>query len=106
METLELNTLLDQVTRGTVPSPTRPAAARRDPTSVPTAMVLVVHVIKCTNCNVSTRALNPHVLIRYGERTDHLHSIHYQREATRPYQHLPREVREVHRESPYCEECF
>lgn len=104
---MDMDTLLRQVTLPPTRGATVPRTDRVPPgLNPPQALVLVVSVVRCEGCGHVTRGVNPHMLVRYGARTDHAQSVQHTRADVQRFMHLPREVREWEATSPFCEECF
>jgi hypothetical protein len=79
---------------------------RPESTALPKAVVLVVVVAQC-ECGAIHRSSQSSVLVRYDDyAAGKVNSVHYKRTELTHFMVLPRERREVHIKTPYCEDCF
>jgi hypothetical protein len=102
---MDLDTLLDRLTRG-IPLTRNPIIPHTAQPNQPRALVLIITHTRCENCGHETTAHNPHMMVRYGERTDHAQSIQHTRADCERFAHLPHERIVRQQTSPYCPECF
>jgi hypothetical protein len=100
---MELEDIVNRVARSA-------ARSMREPVphdlNEPQALVLICIETRCESCGNVTKSHNPHMMVRYGARTDHTQSIKHTRAECEQFTHLPRETRTYHASSPFCPECF
>lgn len=98
LETVERNAALDR--DAALAPPPRSVAAR----NAPRALVLPVVVCTC-ECGHVTRNINPSVIVRYDDGSQE-GTVHFARRSLSRYGDLPREVKEITANVPFCEDCF